>query len=548
MRFQSWIPALALFCLCCKPSPPTASSGALPPPRARAQARARSSAATQMRTLLQKRLGATRHYAGSDPVIYVRSTGNDSNNCTAVSSACRTLQHALNIRTTAAAFKSAAHVIVDVTGINDTSSTITPPYLDSQPIEFVSDSLSPAFFERGFVTIRAAPTVIDTLNAPTTSFSTDPVSGLLTVADSSKAYTPNALKGKYAVGSGFFEFGEIDANTPTTVQVASAFATFTAPITIVDVGATYTGPSGSLAALVVSSVKAKLVIEGVRFAHQDAYGNGVLAQNADELDFTLSEIKDAALVVNTLNMYGSRLLGEGGVNVIDTQLGASSLTFILSCWQDLTPQVSGTLTFEEGVLDNDHVFDQIGVRALFAFVQAHQQGLVFQSGAVGLFNVRVDSAVAAAHINPNGSGIVGLGPAQINLQEGAIGGSGNAGYGIELRSGAQAFIESTEPATLSITGALGDLKVGARPPQTNSNFNATMNEMDPLGSFARVGISDDTATPVAGLMAGALADRPTCAAALRGMQYEALAAAGTADTLYVCIKNSSDAYAWQQIF
>lgn len=438
-------------------------------------------------------------------VIYVRPTGSDSKgDGKTPATAFRTVQFALN---TIPLEQRGVRYIVDITGINDNEQAITvPPYINSDPIVFVTNPpLNPAFNNEGYVTIEAQPTVLSSLNAGTTTVSNDASSGLATVTDTSQHWTVNQFIGKFVVGSGLFEFGTIYKNTATALSVASGSTTFTSPVKVYDVGATLTGSAINPANTIsMSGVQAAIGIYGVSIQNPIAYTPAIFGDPFNTLNLTLVATNEPELGGTVFETNACFVQGEGGLAFTDSILRCVSITFGDSYIKGLTPEIVGASVQISGcVLDNTVFLNTngggSGAPINISSAQFLTQGLVLvgASCSASAKNIRVDNATVVANTNPNGSGIHVSGGATLALLQGAFGGAGNAGWGLEVDSGATVWMEDSAPITATITGTSGDLKVGTQATRTWNDFLNNAPKLTQIDVYSLSGFSTNNGAQVA---------------------------------------------------
>jgi hypothetical protein len=170
----------------------------------------------------------------TDPVrveIFVCDNGSDTTGNGSLAKPYKTIQHALN---TIPLIQIGPRYVINCDGHTETDPNIVfPPFLNASPIFDMSlNARHPAFASEGYVTIQALPTTLLTLNPATTTYSTDPITQLLTIQDSSAAWAPDQWKGKIVAGTGFVEFARVTGNDATHLFTTSFLTNFTAPVEI----------------------------------------------------------------------------------------------------------------------------------------------------------------------------------------------------------------------------------------------------------------------------------------------------------------------------
>jgi hypothetical protein len=328
----------------------------------------------------------------------------------------------------------------------------------------------------------------------------DPDTGMFAVNDPSKAFTPGALKGLFVKATSSENpdetgiAGVIHDNTATEIFVTSnEGADWAFPFSIVKCSATLKGASGgAFSGMLTVCFAHSLAINGIAIIPTDPEDTGFCAQGGyvwftgchlvnqrinDGLRFTgletcniinpdvagASYIKSSRIADAAINGYTwiSRT-GNYGLNIFRGSVVDGCRT--IQCGETTSVQSNGQLIGGSVMMSNALIKNMIG------------DAIHWPGGNMSLYQVKINDSVAG-YPGQIGHAVSLRGGVLAVLHE--VSGSGNAGFGVFLRDGAQAEVR----ANTTVTGALGAMKVGQ-----NAGLAAypapPYNEADPL-TFTR---------------------------------------------------------------
>lgn len=449
-------------------------------------------------------------------VYYVRPTGSDTSGDGSAPNPWRSVQFGAD--QVAAISARGDRPVLDMTGIDDVlaSPLVIPPLLaPSGLLKGTSGGVPAPFQVEGYLTLFAQPVVLLALGVTGVSQAADPVTGQLSITLAGATWTADQWKDKFLVGPNTADMAVIVSNTADTLKTTTSFFSDLTSLSIVDCGATLTAALGVSSTVAVNGVHAPLAINGIKLATQNVINNGIAGISFDSLNISLCDIYQPSFNgVGTLNTVASVLRGRSlGGSTVDSLFIVTQATFNRVHFLGMSPVVgwsSGNLTL--CVVETCRWLDTDtgrGVNYEAALCQFLNCGCLVRLGStVAFFDTRVDNAAVLPHVNPLGSGILVDGGVAAFL-EGQVGGSGNAGVGVELRNGGTGLMQSGEPVTFSLTGALGDYKVGANPVGTWAGFVAKgQRETDPVVHLCTIGINDDSVVAVSTERAMAFSSTP----------------------------------------
>lgn len=428
-------------------------------------------------------------------IVYVRPTGNDTTgDGTTVGTAYLTIDRALQDIPTVI---NGAFYVIDVSGYG-TYTTANPVALEGfvGPKNSNYGALPVAngggSFYCGDVLLFAAPTTVDTLNLPTTTQAADSVTQLITITDTSKAWTPGALVGKFYAeytASGLNGVYPIYANTATTLTYAYTYslvgnviltsAEIVSPSTTIH----FTDPNSTYnSAVVVQGNEASIGMFGVAI---DGGVTGIAAiTNVFDGGHVYSTMVDSGglyaqnstLQVNGCYFHSPTNNAANSDASLDITDQSSLLVYGMYC-KDLyvvlpgdpgcSPPLVYGLRLEGsdpwGLGFGDEGPSQAGLVEDASITGASGHGFYVYRGTHNYLRYATVSSSA-------GSGVFVDRNCSIMLRN-PISGTGNAGYGVLVDGGGQVVTDFG--STFTITGTLGDFKVGLRPPRTWVHFGST---------------------------------------------------------------------------
>lgn len=395
--------------------------------------------------------------------IYVRPSGDDLTGDGTSARPFKTVQRAL--RAVPLIDPGDMRFVIDNTGCVEKDPIVFPPFVSGllPLIEQGTDFAS--FFFEGYVTLQAMPTELDVLNDPTTTFTYDPVSGLATVQDTSKAWVPDQFKGKWLVGShiatAVLELAAISGNTANTLDTSAWAPQFTPPVRIVDLSAELNG------SVILSGVGAPISFNGQRMIRPGTFKEAIYANGCEDFYALLCDLKDPHISSRFAVLFGCYMHGEGGGNVTDMAFEIDE-GLVAGYLADCSPTTIGNMTIS-GILENCNTSGFAHSPSMaFADCEVRGRPLVLGAGAALVLALKAD--------NMPGDAIVANGPGVLELY--AVGtGPAVGGIGLHASNGAQVHVHGN----VNPTGAGGDLKVGQNPVRTWADFRTNppvKNEID----------------------------------------------------------------------
>jgi hypothetical protein len=410
---------------------------------------------------------------GTRVILYARLTGNDTTGDGSLANPYRTFFRAL---ADVPVFLSGVRYVIDISGLGNTvvpaDGYALPPFISSDNFVYNFAAEYPLYFVEFPLNINATPTTLATITAgQIVSQIPDPETGMPTLKTTG-GFVPNAYKGKQIVGAGFFEVGVIASNTATDFEICTS-GTFTAPITIVEPSASFSGGTpGSYQGMFKVNIDCPLSINGIHFSTPGGLGDvGFEFDGHARLEGFLNRITGADWSGGPeafFQTFGMVFDGEEWV-----ASGSAGQT-----WYSYFEGVTDYRVYGDGagagMYHSQCIFHQcqsIGPQGNDGHTGGGSWGLSFskvrQSLSIGVLvqiasgKHRIWSSIIE---NCAGDGISIIGQAYVTF----IGGSGvgNGGVGIRAIDGAQVLID----ASTSVTGAGGDMKIGGLPVRTYVNF------------------------------------------------------------------------------
>lgn len=398
-------------------------------------------------------------------VIYARLTGSDATGNGTLANPYRTFQRA--VRDVPNFIPPGVLYVVDITGIG----------VETLPDNYVLPSWKSAYVATGYngndlvfygiaaVRLRAYPQLASALSPANQVINagvqtSEPVTGFLTITDPTKTWVPGALVGLFAKGTAtpgdaFFDKAPIVANTATSITVAHDAASWTLPISIVELSATLEGkntvPSFGNGAIDMGS-QDSLAIQGIRirptdllspepsFGFQWSGGSGFpelchlvfgeFGLFPGGFEFTSCIVEGGALIQSTAASLFSRFLG--GIDGISFL--TSKLLLFVTTFEGCNPVGASDFSLLANVL----IKDALGAGFSGGFFQL-------------LFDSQIDdSAEDAILINAAGTAVVF-----------GVVGTGNGGVGIHVTDGGHVTADADAAAgPTTVTGVGGDQQVG----------------------------------------------------------------------------------------
>ena len=414
--------------------------------------------------------------------IYVRPTGSNETGDGSLANPYATVAYA--VQTIPLLIKGIKYII-EMTGVDETLSSQLrlPPWISGD--SFILNPVNQSEYGRYDlvdcpVTFRANPVDIDDFTV--TGSAADPGSGLLTLTDSSKSYTVDEHKGKFLVGSGFFDFAPIISNTSDSLEVAKSSA-FTAPLKIVECGASIGMSSGFEDIITYSGGTSLISFQGIRFFHGSPSISTTINLNLAPVAFYLCDIESGI----TLKDFGGNNDFRGiVVENYFRLLGSSAVT--TSCFFDSCSfsMYGSTASSNFPITDCAYVgCDPVGhtgnAEPVLTFDVSNI--LIRDSVSHGFRYLPTGrSTIEDATIEGStGNGVIIDGPASLHISN--VIGTGNSGYGLFADDGAHLRIDSTT----TVTGTSGDIKCGSKAVRTYADFRGSAplkNEFDISGDAA----------------------------------------------------------------
>lgn len=376
-------------------------------------------------------------------------------------------------------------------------------------------------------------TVVDTISSHTET--ADPYTQTLTLTDGTKAWTVDEHKGRMVRDSTGFVFGAIASNTATELEVC-AYNSFTAPIEIVEPGATFrrNEPGEWEGAVVLPENGPSYAFRGIKILHAnttDAYAYALLGLHGSIGAAAYCEINGVAAYGggNDILFDSCYIHGESGSRK-EFYMGGGKLKMRWSYAEHLEMRQygdggtgdagHGTVIFDDctSVLHGGNAEpDMIGELVHCKIRNGPGHGVVFYGGGKSkLSKCRIDNCAGdGVHVR------AGLFTFLDN-----IGGSGNSGYGVSVEQAG--VLEISDHSNIDITGSSGDLYVeGSYGAQSWPDYDKIYSAHQPpkrrysYGSqrtiYVRTGSGDDNNTGESVGQAFATWER-----ALEELQYDAV--------------------------
>ncbi len=435
-------------------------------------------------------------FAVSTTTIYARPSGSDVTGNGSLATPYQTFQRA--IRDVPSIPAPGASYIIDVTGITETFPVdYQLPVIQTSSVGFTTASPVPFFQEYDGVTIRAFPQLTTLLSPADATIaaadgavvSSDPVTNLvtLTISTPRSSWAANALKGKQIIRTVLSSTSDnancvIYGSDATHLFLCNDAGSFNGGngalvlatgevLQIVEPSATFIGSSPTVGSWGISSWGINAIaLQGIHFVAP----SGELALALGNADLPLIElcVIDGLISINTPN----------GLSILSTTLTTSydlepvpglvtrSLFMNFGLAQSYFYIAAILQTFFDTVFDDTCPTLTSGV--FFAPVGSNWglQNVLFQGstgdaihadyGHWNLTNVSINDSAGNALT-------VDTGPVAVILT--AVGGSGNAGFGLAVDDGAQVRVTDT---VTNVTGASGDMEVGGLPVRAWTDFYA----------------------------------------------------------------------------
>jgi hypothetical protein len=402
--------------------------------------------------------------------IYARTTGDDNNGDGSLANPYRTFVRA--IQDVPLFIYNGQEYAVDITGISE---LLAPSFAGEFGYSFpqfygqIRGSFDfaalPHLAITGALTIRATPTVVDTVTAADiVSDTADATTGLRTIV-TTKAFVPGALKGALIEGpAGSFLAASIWDNTATDLRVVDTSALAT-PFNIVTPGADLAPDvgAGSAVGLIFDQMRVFCQITGVKIIGNGGFGPAIQHNDSIFMNSTLCEISSFSLNGETFGLNGCSIIRNGTEEIGHKGLILSqSRVFYLNCrFDDLSPRSpeGATQTFGAVYEACNQIGTGTGVSAndsLFGGQFSMGNVLIFDGVADGMaFRGGVRSFVEDTEVRDcAGDGVQVDGPGTLVVEN--VQGTGNGGIGVNILNGGTV----RRTAATAVTGAGGDYKIG----------------------------------------------------------------------------------------
>lgn len=450
----------------------------------------------------------TPDFAGERRVIYVRSTGDDSrsvaNGGGTLSHPFLTPEHALDV---SYSFLRNGRVVIDMSGYGTyapTTGMVLPQTTQLQTkvyATYVSGFTNPdfgAFSDEGDITFQAVPTLSDTITSGWVN-SHDAITGIVTITDSTKSWTPNALVGKFVAGANAQEIGYIVANDGTSVTLGASHVGFSSStLGIYTTSCTIQPSAGATGISFFLTGQASVQFNGIKLLRgSSCYFNAVVAQHIPQVRFLASDIggitfmEGVGIAPGGNHLTGCRISSDSGTNGVTGFEPCGSMFQFDNCYFKNVSIIrilsvgNGRYSIGNSYADGCHPLghtlteNALGSPLIdpIAFlingmniVNSTGYGIQYYGGApcqVG--GVRISSAVSDA-IHADGVGKLSL--------TYKISGTGNGGYGLRATNGVQIDVPVGQ---IDITGTSGNFICGLHSVRTWSNFESAIpqyNELD----------------------------------------------------------------------
>jgi hypothetical protein len=420
-------------------------------------------------------------------VIFARQTGSDTEgDGKTIATAYRTFQRA--IRDVPFFVPPGYFYAVDYTGIG----VETLPDNFELPSwkachGFTPNFADPFFIVQTSVVLRAYPQLASALSAPNQVISAgvitqDPTTGIVTITDVTKTWTPGALKGLFAFGANaLFQHAVIYDNTATSISItANIVPTF--PVSIMEPSAELQGnvtQAGFARGAVTSIDPDSLSICGTRIVDLAGdtgmcqFGGTIWYQSCDlplgdfntpvrQLGFGSCNLDNCNFAgqtyINNCRIFncGVVLLQEWFLRSADEGLSLFGGTVVDACSTIKVTETTGVDTNGfcwGGVLSMSNVLirDSVG------------DAIYWPGGGATIVNSTINDA--------SGNAFTGRGGLLALLDN--VTGAGNGGVGIRSLDGAQIEITGTVTVTGSADQQVGDLAAAAYPGAPFSIYDIT---------------------------------------------------------------------------
>ena len=440
-------------------------------------------------------IGRTVSETTANITLYVATTGNDTNDCLTAPTACLTIQAAVN--------KVPRFIKHQVT-INVGAGNFAAFYVTGRILEgWVGQGATYQFTIQGADYINFTP-------ATGTGSGTSNGGDTQHLTDTTQAWTANDLRGKMIYVNGAYQI--IRSNTATaleTIGVSSSTLSGKAYVikdwsTIINTNQTFGGGTFSIYISQVLGQRvwyAGLNIDRIKVSEPNATTYGIVAEMAGVYLSNVSVVgpTNGSAGINIYDFINVRLLNvvatgpaygiafSGGLNVKELKnvFGYQNATTGISI---VAEQATLMYVYADSGGGWGIVVDYTFFCSVTSAYAAYNTGyglFVMSTQYFGLYGgefnnngygIAVDTATStplvntqssfgstgfdvrtavSVHDNTNDGVILGYG-ANALIRSTAITGTGNGGYGINMRYGAKLFFTSAT----TVTGSLGDIKVG----------------------------------------------------------------------------------------
>lgn len=395
--------------------------------------------------------------------FYVRSTGLDTNDGSQPTQGAGSIGP---LATTTEAFRRVAlaedgrETVIDITGLTETITRAQPPppYVaaDETDLTFSPDPEFSQFFTRPSLLIRAVPSLVFTPTIIGTVV--DPITGMVTY-QTSDTFTVDQHKGRFFVGTGLAEYSVIQSNTTSDLVIANANASFTAPA-IYDPGATlnWGDPTAFfLPGFTIKGVAADVHLTGIEFTSPSGFFASLTVATSVRLTADLCVFEGIQLRNGSQSTFDACRIHTGDL----AQFGGA-LTLRSSFVHDLSFRFGGAgqtgfdfhgANFYENVAlgvghgGGDQAAGSFEIEGC-EILDAPGPGILYNGGSV--FRVR-DCVIR----NSAGDAIEANHPGYLRVL--GVTGSGNGGFGINIKNGTHVEVNSAT----AVTGTSGNVSLGS---------------------------------------------------------------------------------------
>ena len=387
---------------------------------------------------------------------------------------------------------------VDITGIGEevVNDTVNLPTLSNNiPINVSFDNPSKCqdyFRLRAGVNVVANPIVLHTLDMSTTTFSSQSGTRLKKVTDTSQNWVPGELKGKTLYGS-VLSAGVIYDNDETSLKVCTD-SNLSGDLKIVEQSATLKyGLNSTCHGLYMSGLTGSIQFIGINFSstEENTWTSLSCDSNSGKFYFSLCNFETGISLIN--GGYGT--LDHCTVNKVYAQDGTGVTvrnSLFTNCGLYSHGSGGGGIDYWKSVR-----FE--GTKTPLGHGGNGEPEINFHYRSCSVSNSVSHGLTYRGHTScrVEGTDFNGCGGNAINAESVGrlialnISGSDIAGYGIVSTHGAQVKVNNLT----TVTGELGDFKVGVMTAETWNTFNSAFkNRIDtvlPGGTFSRLfNISD----------------------------------------------------------